>query len=44
MIKTIIKRDGREVNFEPSKITDASFKAAQVLGGNDRAMAEDLTY
>ena len=44
MITTIIKRDGREVNFEPSKITDAIFKAAQVLGGNDRAMAEDLTY
>ena len=29
--------------FDPSKITDAIYKAAQVLGGNDREMAEELT-
>ena len=43
MIETIVKRDGRQVPFDPSKITDAIYKAAQVLGGNDREMAEELT-
>lgn len=41
-IKTIIKRDGREVEFDIEKIADAIFKAAQVLGGNDREMAMAL--
>ncbi|MDD3192793.1 MAG: anaerobic ribonucleoside triphosphate reductase [Oscillospiraceae bacterium] len=43
MIETIIKRDGRQVPFDPTKITDAIYKAAQVLGGHDREMAEELT-
>ncbi len=41
-IKTIIKRDGREVPFDIEKISDAIFKAANVLGGNDRDMANYL--
>ena len=35
-IKQIIKRDGRTVDFDSSKISDAIYKAAQVLGGQDR--------
>ena len=42
MLTRIIKRDGREVAFDRSKITDAIFKAAQVLGGSDYQMAQDL--
>lgn len=41
-IQKIIKRDGREVYFNIDKIADAIFKAAQVLGGNDRDMAKYL--
>lgn len=41
-IKRIIKRDGREVEFNIEKITEAIYKAAQVLGGNDRNMAYEL--
>lgn len=41
-IRRIIKRDGRVVPFDIEKITDAIFKAAQVLGGRDRQMAEEL--
>ena len=43
MIEMIVKRDGRQVAFDSSKITDAIYKAAQVLGGNDRETAEELT-
>ncbi|HHW46342.1 MAG TPA: anaerobic ribonucleoside triphosphate reductase [Clostridiales bacterium] len=42
MIKTIIKRDGREVDFDIDKITNAIFKAAQAIGGKNRQMAESL--
>ena len=35
-IKTIVKRDGRTVDFDSSKISDAIYKAAEVLGGQDR--------
>lgn len=35
MIETIIKRDGREVDFSVDKIAAAIFKAAQALGGRD---------
>ncbi len=38
-IQEIIKRDGRVVPFDINKIADAIFKAAQVLGGQDRDMA-----
>ena len=39
-IKKIVKRDGREVYVNIYKIAEAIFKAAQVLGGNDRDMAK----
>lgn len=41
-IKWIVKRDGRKVEFDISKIATAIFKAAKVLGGNDREMADEL--
>ncbi|MBO8136642.1 MAG: anaerobic ribonucleoside-triphosphate reductase [Desulfotomaculum sp.] len=43
MFKTIRKRDGREVPFDESKITEAIFRAAQAVGGEDRALAMELT-
>ncbi|MBM7855230.1 ribonucleoside-triphosphate reductase [Desulfohalotomaculum tongense] len=43
MFKTIKKRDGREVPFDESKITEAIFKAARAVGGEDRALAMELT-
>lgn len=43
MIKAITKRDGRQVSFDIDKITNAIYKAAQQLGGNDRATAEELS-
>ena len=43
MFETIKKRDGREVAFEPSKITEAIFKAAQAVGGENRQKALELT-
>ena len=42
MITTIIKRDGRMVMFDLSKIADAIFKAAHALGGQDRETAMEL--
>ena len=41
-IRQIVKRDGRTVPFELDKISDAIFKAAQVLGGRDREMSQNL--
>ncbi len=38
----IRKRDGREVPFDQAKITEAIFKAAQAIGGDDRQLAEML--
>ncbi|MGI5958179.1 MAG: anaerobic ribonucleoside triphosphate reductase [Massiliimalia sp.] len=35
MIETIIKRDGREADFDKQKITNAIFSAAKALGGTD---------
>ncbi len=43
MFKTIRKRDGREVPFDETKITDAIFKAARAVGGEDRTTAMELT-
>ncbi|NTW05854.1 MAG: anaerobic ribonucleoside-triphosphate reductase [Peptococcaceae bacterium] len=43
MFKVIRKRDGREVNFDESKITDAIFKAAKAVGGEDRQTAMELS-
>ena len=41
-IKYIKKRDGRTVPFDGSKISTAIFKAAEVLGGSDKEMADYL--
>ena len=41
-IKQIIKRDGRTVDFDSGKIAEAIYKAAEVLGGKDRDMANFL--
>jgi len=38
----VIKRDGRTVPFDQSKIANAIFKAAQAVGGDDRVLAEEL--
>ncbi|MDP4153397.1 MAG: anaerobic ribonucleoside triphosphate reductase [Bacillota bacterium] len=42
MVQTIIKRDGRTVPFDISKIADAIFKAAQANGGRDYDTAKEL--
>ncbi len=42
MIKTIVKRDGREADFDITKISNAIFKAAEALGGSDRGTALEL--
>ncbi len=41
-IKQVKKRDGRIVPFDKGKISDAIFKAAQSVGGQDRYLADDL--
>ncbi|MDD6190992.1 MAG: anaerobic ribonucleoside triphosphate reductase [Firmicutes bacterium] len=38
-IRKIIKRDGRTVEYDNNKIADAIYKAANVLGGQDRNTA-----
>ena len=42
-VTQIKKRDGRIVEFDKSKITNAIFKAAVAVGGEDRELAEKLT-
>ncbi len=42
MISKIKKRDGRIVDFDKEKITNAIFKAAQAVGGKDRELAAKL--
>lgn len=42
MIKTIIKRDGRSVPFDIEKISQAIYKAAEAIGGNDYEAAKNL--
>lgn len=42
MVQSIVKRDGRTVEFDLDKITEAIFKAAQAIGGNDHNAAEEL--
>jgi ribonucleoside-triphosphate reductase len=39
----IRKRDGRIVPFNPEKITDAIYKAAQAVGGSDRNTAQAIS-
>ncbi|HUW65511.1 MAG TPA: anaerobic ribonucleoside-triphosphate reductase [Spirochaetia bacterium] len=43
MFQAIKKRDGRQVPFDDTKITDAIFKAARAVGGEDRQTAIELT-
>ena len=42
LITKVVKRDGRVVDFDPEKITNAIFRAAESVGGKDRALAEGL--
>ena len=42
MFELIRKRNGREETFQPEKITEAIFKAAQACGGEDRQGTERL--
>ncbi|WP_207729292.1 ribonucleoside triphosphate reductase [Clostridium sp. 'deep sea'] len=39
MITKIIKRDGREVDFNINKIAEAIFKAARAVGGHNRELS-----
>ncbi|MBI2085219.1 MAG: adenosylcobalamin-dependent ribonucleoside-diphosphate reductase [Candidatus Aenigmarchaeota archaeon] len=41
-IGQMVKRDGSVVNFDKEKITNAIFKAAHSVGGNDKKIAEQL--
>ena len=41
-IHNVKKRDGRVVAFDVEKITEAVFRAAQAVGGEDRFMAREL--
>ncbi len=43
MFTEIRKRDGRIAPFDEQKITEAIFKAAKAVGGEDRSIAQDLT-
>lgn len=42
-ISKIRKRDGRIVDFDQNKITNAIFKAAQAAGGRDKKIARQLS-
>ena len=42
MIEKIIKRDGRVVSFDKTKIAEAIWKAAQSVGGKDKGLAYKL--
>ncbi|MEM5766252.1 MAG: adenosylcobalamin-dependent ribonucleoside-diphosphate reductase [Candidatus Aenigmatarchaeota archaeon] len=42
-LSKIIKRDGRIVDFDQNKITEAIWKAAQAVGGRDRNLSEKLS-
>ncbi|PCN50962.1 ribonucleoside-diphosphate reductase [Candidatus Geothermarchaeota archaeon ex4572_27] len=43
-IKKIIKRDGRIVDFDRTKIENAIWKAIRATGGTDRELARKLSY
>lgn len=43
MIRKIRKRDGKVIDFNPIKITNAIWKAAQAVGGKDYRTAAGLT-
>jgi anaerobic ribonucleoside-triphosphate reductase len=42
IIHHVLKRDGTPVPFDHGKIANAIFKAAKAVGGDDRALAEEL--
>lgn len=42
VISNVRKRDGRVVGFSKDKIAEAIFKAAQVVGGKDPVLADEL--
>lgn len=42
ILSSVRKRDGRVVAFDKEKITNAIFKAAKAVGGEDRLLAEEL--
>jgi len=42
-IAKVRKRDGRVVDFDGRKIADAIYKAARAVGGEDRAIANELS-
>ena len=42
MIKSILKRDGREVSFDIEKIANAIYQAAEAIGGKDYQTSMDL--
>ncbi|MBX3180733.1 MAG: hypothetical protein KF886_25580 [Candidatus Hydrogenedentes bacterium] len=41
-ITTVVKRNGREEAFDRGKITNAIFRAAESIGGDDRGLADSL--
>ncbi len=43
-LKYIRKRDGRIVDFDAEKITEAIFMAARAVGGSDSETARDIAY
>lgn len=43
-VAQVIKRNGNIAAFNPEKITNAIYKAAVVVGGNNHQMAESLTH
>ncbi len=43
MIRKIRKRDGKIADFNPIRITNAIWKAAQAIGGKEHRKASDLT-
>jgi uridine kinase len=43
-IKSVVKRSGATVPFNPDRITNAIYRAAVAVGGRDRSVAESLTH
>ena len=43
MFTVILKRSGQKQIFQPKKITEAIFKAAKAVGGDDITKSEQLT-
>jgi anaerobic ribonucleoside-triphosphate reductase len=43
MFTVILKRSGQKEAFQPKKITDAIFKAAKAVGGDDAELSQQLT-